>query len=72
MTWLLFAGGSVLFFTTLNLLQRIIATDSRNERAMAIVFNVIAGIIALILFTLTGSYSTNFKPNHCGIGHSYT
>ncbi|MBU1017329.1 DMT family transporter [Patescibacteria group bacterium] len=56
MTWILLACGSVLFFTSLNLLQRIVAVESKNPRAMAVVFNFIAAVIALLIFFTMGSF----------------
>jgi len=60
MTWLLYAFSAVVMFTLLNLLQRTIATESENPRAMAIVFNVIALVMAILIFLFTGSYQ-NFQ-----------
>lgn len=54
MSWIIFAFGSVLFFTALNLLQRLIAVKGENPRAMAILFNGSAVIISLGVIFLTG------------------
>ena len=54
--------GSVFFFTSLNLLQRVLAVDSKNPRAMAIVFNAIAALIALLIFTVSGSFKDFALP----------
>jgi len=62
MSWTILALGSVAFFTSLNLLQRVLAVDSKNARAMAILFNAIAALIALSIFTLTGSYRDFVLP----------
>ncbi|MBU0708957.1 DMT family transporter [Patescibacteria group bacterium] len=63
MSWIFLAFGSVIFFTTLNLLQRVLALDSKNPRAMAIVFNSIAALIALLIFTLTGAFRDFVIPS---------
>jgi len=55
MVWLWFAFGSVFFFTSLNLLQRKLAVESQNARAMAVLFNSIAALLAILLSALTGS-----------------
>lgn len=57
MTWFYYAAGAVALFTTLNLLQRVLATKSEDERSLAILFNTLAATIAIIVFFLTGSYS---------------
>jgi drug/metabolite transporter (DMT)-like permease len=56
MSWIIFAFGSVLFFTALNLLQRLIAVKGENPRAMAILFNGSAAIISLVITFLTGGF----------------
>lgn len=62
MSWVLLALGSVAFFTSLNLLQRVLAVDSKHPRAMAILFNAIAALIALLIFAITGSYKNFVLP----------
>ena len=62
MTWARLAFGSVFFFTSLNLLQRTLAVDSKHPRAMAILFNSIAALIALLIFTITGSFKNFAIP----------
>ncbi len=64
MTWFYFAAGSVIFFTSLNILQRKLAVDCDNPRAMAVVFNIIAAFLALIIFILTGAYSRFYIPTN--------
>lgn len=56
MAWFYYAAGSVAFFTSLLLLQRVIAVDSRNQRAMAVIFNFVAGLFAILIFFITGTY----------------
>lgn len=63
MSWELLAFNSVFFFTSLNLLQKVIATESKNSRAMAILFNSIAATIALFIFTITNSFKNLTLPN---------
>lgn len=63
MSWIILAFGSVFFFTANNLLQRILASDSKHPRAMAISFNVIAALIALLIFVLTGSFKHFILPS---------
>ena len=62
MTWLFFTASSVFFFTLLDLLQRKTAVESTNPRAMAVLFNAIAAVIAILLFFLTGGYRTFRLP----------
>ena len=63
MMWFYYALASVAFFTGLNLLQRTVAMDSKNPRVMAIVFNSLAALVAIIIFILTGGF-TNFRLPH--------
>jgi drug/metabolite transporter (DMT)-like permease len=56
MAWIFYASGSIVLFTILFLLQRIIAVDSRHQRAMAVIFNFIAGVFAVIIFLVTGAF----------------
>lgn len=63
MNWFGFASCSILFFTALGVLQRVIAISSNNQRAMSVLFNFIAAGMALILFFITGSYKTFSFPS---------
>ena len=47
MNWLYFSGTSIVFFTVLNLLQKVLATDGKNMRAMSLDTAVITGILLL-------------------------
>ncbi len=60
MTWLYLTGASILCFVALNLLQRVIAVESKYPRAMTFVFNSAAALISILIFFATGSH-TNFK-----------
>jgi len=62
MSWVILAFGSVFFFTTLALLQRVLAIESKNPRAMAVLFNILAALIALLIFFLTGSFKRFVLP----------
>jgi len=62
MSWILLASSSVLFFTTLNLLQRVLATESKDQKAMTIIFNSIAALISLVVFIIGGAYKTFVLP----------
>jgi len=62
MSWTALAFSSVVFFTSLNLLQRVLAVDSKHPRAMAVLFNGIAALIALLIFALTGSHKNFVLP----------
>jgi uncharacterized membrane protein len=55
MIWFYFAACSVIFFTALNLLQRMLAIESKNPRALALVFNTVAALIAFFTFILTST-----------------
>ncbi|MFH1566050.1 MAG: DMT family transporter [bacterium] len=63
MTWVVLAFGSVFFFTSLNLLQRTLAVESKHPRAMAVLFNSIAALIALLIFAVTGSFNNFILPS---------
>ena len=58
MNWLYLALGSVIFFATLNILQKVIAEDSSNPRASALLFNSVAAIYSILIFLLSGSYKS--------------
>jgi len=62
MSWIILSFGSVIFFTSLNLLQRVIAVNSKTPRAMAILFNAIAAIIAILIFAVTGAFKNFSLP----------
>jgi len=53
MSWLVLASSSVLLFTALNLLQKVLATSSRNPRALSVVFNTYAALISAVIFLTT-------------------
>ncbi len=55
--WIYYTIGSIVFFTILNLLQRKLSVDSKNPRAMSVIFNSYAGCIAILFFLLTQSYT---------------
>ena len=62
MSWILFALSSVVSFTFLNLLQRVLAVDSKHPRAMAVLFNGTAALIALLIFAFSGAYKSFSLP----------
>jgi len=67
MTWLYLSLGSALSFTSLTLLSRVVSVKSKNPRALSIVFNLTAFLIALMIFFITGanknfSLPTKFEP----------
>jgi len=62
MSWTILAFSSVIFFTSLNLLQKVLAVDSKNPRAMAVLFNSIAASIALLIFAFTGAFKNFVLP----------
>ena len=53
----------MILFTSLNLLQRVLAVNSRNSRAMAVLFNSIAAFMALLIFIAAGSYKNFALPS---------
>lgn len=57
MEWFYFACSSIIFFTSVDLLQRILATNSKNHRAMAFLFNSFATFFALIMFLVRNGVS---------------
>lgn len=63
MSWIILAFGSVAFFTSLNLFQRLLATKSKDPRAMALLFNTTATLIAFSLFLITDSYKNFTLPS---------
>ena len=62
MAWQILALAAVSMFTTLNLIQRVLAVESKNERATAVAFNLAAGLIATIFFLVTQSYKDFTLP----------
>ncbi|KKP62956.1 MAG: hypothetical protein UR56_C0003G0063 [Candidatus Roizmanbacteria bacterium GW2011_GWC2_34_23] len=67
MTWLYLSLGSALSFASLTLLSRVVSVKSKNPRALSIVFNLIAFLMALMIFFITGanknfSLPTKFEP----------
>ena len=66
MNWIILAFGAVFLFTILNLFQRVLASDSENPRAMAVLFNAIASFLAILLFILSGSYKNFTLPTDPG------
>lgn len=54
MNWLYLAGWAIVLFTSLNLLQKVLATDAKNMRAMSFVFNFYAGTVAIGIAAITG------------------
>lgn len=67
MTWLYLSLGSALSFTSLTLLSRVVSVKSKNPRALSVVFNLIAILMAIIIFFTTGanknfSLPTKFEP----------
>lgn len=63
MSWVLLAFGSVFSFTALDLLQRVLAVESKHPRAMAVIFNLVAALIALLIFLLTGAFRNFTFPD---------
>lgn len=62
MHWVLLAASSLTLFTSLNLLQRKIAINAEYPRATAIVFNLWAVLLSLVVFFITGSYKNFSLP----------
>lgn len=60
MTWLYYSLGAAFCFACLNILSRVVSVDSKNPRALSFVFNLIATLMALSIFFLTGS-NKNFS-----------
>ncbi len=62
MNWLSLALSAVGLFTILNLMQRMLATDSKDQRAMTVLFNFVAGVIAVLVFVIGGGYKSFSLP----------
>lgn len=67
MTWFYLSIGSALSFASLTLLSRAVSVKSKNPRALSIVFNSTAFLMALMIFFITGanknfSLPTKFEP----------
>jgi len=56
MLWFYLALISVLFFTALNLLSRVVSVDSHNPRALAVAFNMVAITLTSVIFFATGQH----------------
>lgn len=61
--WLTLTLISTILFTTMNLLQRVLAVSSHDQRAAAIVFNFTAASMAFAIFILTGAYQNFSLPS---------
>lgn len=55
MTWLYLSLGAALSFASLNILSRVMSVDSKNPRALSLVYNLVSVLISLIIFFLTNS-----------------
>lgn len=64
MLWFYYTLASVIFFTSLYFIQKTLATESKNPRATAVIFNVFAILSALIIFVITRSYNSFVLPSN--------
>lgn len=62
MTWLYLSLASVLNFTYLNLLSRVVSQRSKNPRVMSVIFNFIAILITLIIFIFSSGHKNFSLP----------
>ncbi len=62
MNWIYYSFSAAILFAILNLLQRKIALNTKNPRAMSVVFNVEAAILATILSIALGTYKNFTLP----------
>jgi drug/metabolite transporter (DMT)-like permease len=67
MAWFYLSLGSALSFASLTLLSRVVSVKSKNPRALSIVFNLTAFLMAMMIFFITGanknfSLPTKFEP----------
>ena len=62
MTWLYLSLASVLNFTYLNLLSRVVSRKSKNPRVMSVIFNFIAILMTLIIFIFSSGYKDFSLP----------
>ncbi|HCM37980.1 MAG: hypothetical protein UV61_C0006G0098 [Candidatus Gottesmanbacteria bacterium GW2011_GWB1_43_11] len=63
MNWLVLSLISVLMFTILNLLMRVLAVKSENQRAFSFVFNAWGAIFALGFYLLETNKFSVPRPN---------
>lgn len=54
MSWLFYVVLATSFFTIINLIQRVIADGSENPRATAVIFGGISGVLAILVFLISG------------------
>ena len=62
MTWLFLSLISVAFFTTLNLLQRVISVKGKNWRAQSFLYSGYATVISVALFLTSGGLKNFSVP----------
>lgn len=63
MSWVALAWTSVFLFTIFNLLQRVIAVDTKNARTASFVFNLTAGVISIFIFMVSGKLGNITLPS---------
>ena len=63
MNWFFLALGSILLFSSSNLLQRILSVKSKNARAMSALFNATAAVMALLISLFSGSLRDFVLPD---------
>lgn len=65
MSWVIYLSISIICFTSLNLLQRLIAVEAQNTRATSIIFNLYAALITIAINLFLGSLNIpSLLPNH--------
>lgn len=57
MIWIIYALSTVLLFTTLNLVSKVLIKDSKDPRAFGLIFNLICAFFALLIFIFSKGYS---------------
>ena len=62
MTWFWWAASSIIFFSTLSIVQRTVAIKSKYPRAGSLVFNLWAVAISIMIFIVTGAYKNFALP----------
>ena len=65
MNWLIYTLGSVLFYTAMNLIQKVVADKSGSPRASGFIFNFFAAAITLVIFLFNHQLGELFsKPQN--------
>lgn len=64
MSWIIYIFLSIILFTTMQLLSRVLSVKSKNVRAFTVVFNLISAGFALLIFLASGGIKNFHLPTN--------